>query len=73
MSGYFTTREGLVGAGSSAIMLLYHTLHLLGISLTNICVRTHRYGGMHTSGNMLVCTRRPLQGGLLYINPTMHL
>ncbi len=39
-------------------------LHLLGLSLANICVCTHI---------MLVCTHRPLQGGLLYIKPPMHL
>jgi hypothetical protein len=46
-------RGGGVGGGwgSSEVMLLYRTLHLLGLSLANICV----------------CTRRPLQGGLLYI------
>jgi hypothetical protein len=46
--GYFTPLEGLVGVGSSAVMLLYRTLHLLGLSLANICVCTRRYGGMHT-------------------------
>ncbi len=52
-------RGGRVGGGweSSAIMLPYHTLHLLGLSLANICVCTRRYGGMHTEGTLLVCTR----------------
>ncbi len=68
-------RDGGIGGGwgSSAVMLLYHTHHRLGLSLVNICVCAHRYGGMLTEGNMLVCTRRPLQGGLLYIKPPMHL
>ncbi len=38
--GYFTALEGLVGVGNSAVMLLYRTLHLLGLSLANICVCT---------------------------------
>jgi hypothetical protein len=42
--GYFTALEGLVGVGSSAVMLLYCTLHFLGLTLANICV----------------CKRRPL-------------
>ncbi len=33
---------------SSVIMLLYRTLHLLGLSLANICECILRYGGMHT-------------------------
>ncbi len=46
--GYFTALEGLVGLGISAVMLLYHTLQLLGLSLANICVYTRRYVGIHT-------------------------
>ncbi len=38
--------EGLGGGGGEG--LLYRTLHLLGLSLANICVCTRRYGGMHT-------------------------
>ncbi len=30
--------RGWWGWGSSAVMLLYRTLHLLGLSLANICV-----------------------------------
>ncbi len=40
-------RGGGVGGGWGT-MLLYRTLHLLGLSLANICVCTRRYGGMHT-------------------------
>ncbi len=46
--GYFTALEGLVGWGSSAVMLLYRTLQLLGLSLANICVCICKYGGVHT-------------------------
>ncbi len=38
-------------------------LHTLCLSLANKCVCTRI---------MLVCTCRPLQGGLLYIKPPMH-
>jgi hypothetical protein len=41
-------RRGWWGCGSSSVMLLYRTLHLLGLSLFNIRVCTHRFGGMHT-------------------------
>ncbi len=40
--------RGWWGWGSSAVMLLYRTPHLLGLSLANIWVCTRRYGGMHT-------------------------
>jgi hypothetical protein len=59
--------RGWWGWGSSAVMLLFRTLHILGLFLANLCVFTRRYGSMHTEGNILVYTRRPLQGGLFYI------
>jgi hypothetical protein len=81
--------RGGVGGRSSAIELLYApapppptvwvlkppswALHLLGLFLANICVCTCRYADMHTQGIVRECTRRPLQGGLLYIKPPMHL
>ncbi len=47
-------------------------LHILGLSLANICVNAH-VGMLVCTRIMLVCTRRPLQGGLLYIKPPMIL
>ncbi len=43
MRGYFTALEGLVGVGEQC-----DTLHLLGLSLPNICECILRYGGMRT-------------------------
>ncbi len=39
--------RGWWGWGSSGVMLLYRPLYLLGLSLANTFVCTHRYGGMH--------------------------
>ncbi len=41
-------------------------LHLLGLSLANICICTRSFARMHTY-------HAGIQGGLLYIKPPMHL
>jgi hypothetical protein len=42
------------GGGSSVVMLLYRILHLLGLSLANICVCTLGY---KNSNNLVTLTR----------------